>query len=340
MKTYNYKDEPVKVYGIPFFENHKKFQRLPDYMLEELNDKLPCFPRVGKRCSGSRLCFRTNSPVFSVKISMEELTPDVGSGLFAVNSGHVLIGERKNARFAGIVAPENYENLVFEKSFNKSNEMEDIMIFLPSCDVIENVEISIEDDAKIETPTPYKYNIPVVFYGSSITEGAHCSRPSNTYSAALSNRLDYDYYNLGFSGGAKGNLIIADFINSIEKSVFVLDYDHNAPDVEYLKATHEPFFKRIREKNPNLPIIMMTSPDFDYAEDKKERREVVKATYENALKNGDKNVYFIDGETLFGDKDRHACTSDTCHPNDLGAYRMASVVEPVLKKALESTLSK
>jgi hypothetical protein len=83
---------------------------------------------------------------------------------------------------------------------------------------------------------------------------------------------------------------------------------------------------------------MMTSPDFDYASDKAARREVVRRTYENAKNNGDKNVYFIDGETFFGDKDRHACTSDTCHPNDLGAYRMTEVIEPIMKMALESTV--
>ncbi|MBQ3554213.1 MAG: hypothetical protein IJA08_05980 [Clostridia bacterium] len=177
---------------------------------------------------------------------------------------------------------------------------------------------------------------PVLFYGSSITEGAHTTRPSNAYTALLSSWLDFDYYNLGFSGGAKGNPEIADFINTLDISAFVLDYDHNAPDVAHLEATHEPFFKKIREKNPNLPILMMTSPDFDYAPDKAERREVVRKTYENAVAAGDKNVYFLDGETFFGTEDRHSCTSDTCHPNDLGHYRMAKVILPVMRKMLEN----
>ena len=337
MKKFSYKDKPIKVYGIPFFEKHKKFQRLPDDLLEILQNKLPYFPRVGRRCPGARLCFRTNSQNFKIEIEMETLTKDIGMSLFACQSAHVLIGDRKTARFLGLVAPTGYDNLVFEKSFSKSSEMEDITVFLPTADVIKNVEISIDDNAKIEAPTPYKYSTPVVFYGSSITEGASCQRPTNTYSAALSNRLDFDYYNIGFSGGAKGTVEVADFINSLDKSVFVLDYDHNAPSVEHLEATHEAFFKRIREKNPDLPIIMMTSPDFDYAPDKAARRDVVRRTYENAKNNGDNNVYFVDGETFFGDKDRHACTSDTCHPNDLGAYRMTEVIEPIMKMALEST---
>lgn len=337
MKIYNFKEEPIKIFGIPNWEQTKKLQRLPDDLLQILNDKLPYFPRVGQRCPGARLCFKTDSTEFVVKIAMEELTPDLGMSPFACQSAHVLIGERSKARFAGLAAPEGYENKVFEKKFYKNNEMEDITIFLPVADVIASVEIAINDDAKIEAPTPYKYSMPIVYYGSSITEGACCSRPSNAYSALISNWLDVDYYNLGFSGGAKGNLEVADYINTIKMGIFVMDYDHNAPSADYLQATHEPFFRRIREKNPDLPIVMMTSPDFDYAEDKKIRREIVKKTYKNAVKEGDQNVYFIDGETFFGTEDRHCCTIDICHPNDLGAYRMAKVIRPVIQEILEHT---
>ncbi|MBQ8551546.1 MAG: hypothetical protein IJ428_01895 [Clostridia bacterium] len=50
---------------------------------------------------------------------------------------------------------------------------------------------------------------------------------------------------------------------------------------------------------------------------------MIRATYNNAVAAGDKNVYFIDGETFFGDTDREFCTNDRIHPNDLGLYRMA-----------------
>lgn len=43
-------------------------------------------------------------------------------------------------------------------------------------------------------------------------------------------------------------------------SCFVMDYDHNAPTLEHLIETHEPFFKIIREKRPNLPVVMVSRP--------------------------------------------------------------------------------
>jgi hypothetical protein len=79
----------------------------------------------------------------------------------------------------------------------------------------------------------------------------------------------------------------------------------------------------------------MTKPDFDYDPQNAERRAVIYNTYFNAKNSGDSNVYFIDGESFFGDVDRHACTCDCCHPNDLGFYRMAQVIEPVIKSILE-----
>ena len=48
----------------------------------------------------------------------------------------------------------------------------------------------------------------------------------------------------------------------------------------------------------------------------------------------DKNIYFIDGSTLFGEAGRDNSTVDGCHPNDLGFYMMYQNVLPVLKKAL------
>ena len=65
-----------------------------------------------------------------------------------------------------------------------------------------------------------------------------------------------------------------------------------------------------------------------------ELRKVVRRTYDNAVKNGDKNVWFLDGETMFGKDDRGACTVDGTHPTDLGMKRMADVMLPVLEKAI------
>ena len=116
-------------------------------------------------------------------------------------------------------------------------------------------------------------------------------------------------------------------------SVFVYDYDHNAPVPEHLQITHEPFFRIIREANPDLPIVMMNRPKFYLTEAEKERRAIIETTYQNALKAGDKNVYFISNEELCA-----LCadegTVDGCHPTDYGFASMAQAVGDVLEKIL------
>ena len=331
MREFTYKDYPIKVFGIPHFDKHKTLHRLPDCLIE----KIPSLSFLGKRPMGARLGFRTNSQRFTVKIELETLGVDIGMSIYACQSAFVFVGERKSSRFLGIANAYNYESPVFEKTFKKSSEMEDVTIFLPRNEIIKNVWIYIDDDADIEPPTPYKYSKPIVFYGSSITEGGIACNVCNGYNAIISRHLDADYYNLGFSGNAKGEIEMAEFISTIDMSIFVYDYDHNAPTVEHLRATHEPFFKLIREKRPSLPIVMMTRPVAHYGDDERARREVIKATYQNAKDNGDENVYFIDGETFFkDDPDRDLCFIDTIHPNDLGFFKMARVVEPVIAKIL------
>lgn len=331
MKSYSCKNAPIKVFGIPFFEEKKQFTRLPDEVLAAV----PSLEFLGRRTPGGRVCFKTNATQFTVKVSLETLTMDVGMSIYNCQAAFVFIGERTNARFAGIVHPMDYETKVFEATFYKDDTLEDITVYLPRNEIINDIEIIVDDNAVMEEPTPYKYGKPIVFYGSSITEGGCSCNVSNAYNAIVCRHLDSEYYNLGFSGSAKGEPEMADYINTLPMSIFVLDYDHNAPTVEHLLATHEPFFKRIREVHPELPILMMTRPAIRYDDDEKARREVVRRTYENALAAGDKNVYFLDGETFYGECDRDACTVDMIHPNDLGFYRMAMVVEPVLRKILE-----
>lgn len=108
----------------------------------------------------------------------------------------------------------------------------------------------------------YAVKKPVVYYGSSITQGACASRPGNCYESILSRRLDCDYINLGFSGSAKGEDAIVDYIIGLDMSVFVMDYDYNAPTPEHLEKTHSKMFKAIRAEHPTLPIIIMPRPKF------------------------------------------------------------------------------
>ena len=90
-------------------------------------------------------------------------------------------------------------------------------------------------------------------------------------------------------------------------------------------------FKAIREKNPELPVIMMSRPKFYLSDEEIKRREIIETTYKNAVNSGDKNVYFIDGKALCvlcGNEG----TVDGCHPTDFGFASMAKALTEVIYK--------
>mgnify|MGYP000091793048 CR=1 FL=1 len=331
MKRYSCADSPLKVFGIPFFDKKRTFERIPP----ELRAKLLMPDILGRRCPGARIGFRTDAEAFTVKVVLKTLEMDVGMSLYGCQAIYVMVGNRADSYLAGHMFPADYQTKSFELTFHKRPVMEDVTLWLLRNEEIESVDVFFPDRAIVEEPTPYRYG-KVLYYGSSITEGGSATSVVNNYPALLSRWLDMDFYNFGFSGNAKGEPEMADYINTIDMSVFVLDYDHNAPTPEHLRSTHEPFFLKIREKHPNMPILLLSRPNFNFydVDDSEERRAIIETTYRNAILRGDNHVYYIDGEALFGVEDRQLCTVDRTHPNDLGFYRMAKTILPVMKAML------
>lgn len=331
MKTYNFKDCGCKLFGVPFYEERKELRRLND----EIVNKYPHLEACDKRICGARLRFRTDSTKIKIRVELDSIYPDRGMSFYQANVCNAFMGIYPDDKYLGIIsAPESYENDYVEETFTKDNKTGDITVFMPRNPYVKDINISVDDDAVILPPTPYRNSKPVLYYGSSITENGHTSS-ANAYNALLSRWLDTDYYNIGLSGAARGEKELADYINKFDMSIFVYDYDHNAPTPEHLKNTHEAFFRIFRSVHPETPVIMMSRPACDVDEDEfNERREIVRTTYENAVKNGDKNVYFIDGNTYFETLDRQVCTTDRTHPNDLGHYYMAKKLYPLMKELL------
>ncbi|HML49120.1 MAG TPA: SGNH/GDSL hydrolase family protein, partial [Clostridia bacterium] len=154
--------------------------------------------------------------------------------------------------------------------------------------------------------------------------------------ALLARFLDADFVNLGFSGNAKGEPEMARYIAGMEMSAFVLDYDHNTPNPEHLERTHGPFYDIVRQAQPDLPIVLVSSPNSDTLKEGTQRRAVIRATYDRALAQGDRKVYYVPGDALLGRDHRECCRVDGTHPNDLGFMRMAETILPALAAALES----
>lgn len=329
-------DAPFSVYGLePNAEN--RFCRLPLDFLPECSEGVQA---LAWHLAGACVRFSTDSDGLAV---IWKLTDPTNMPHFTASgqSGLMLFEETDGGS-------RQIKNLIPQMDGGRGcrlhqsayvplpGGMRHYALYLPLYNGLDELLIGLSPQAKLEAGRVPRISKPILFYGSSITQGGCATKVGSCYTSIVARRLDAAQINLGFSGNAKGETNMAEYIASKEMSVFIMDYDHNAPDAAHLEATHEKFFRIIREKQPALPILILTMPDFDRDPEKNDRRRaIIRRTYENALAAGDKNVYYIDGETFFGPADRDLCTVDDCHPNDLGFLRMADAVTPVVKEILE-----
>ena len=333
MKYYDPTQEPFSVYGvIAPNETETLYCRMPTAVAETVSDTVKALYR---NTSGGRIRFCTDARRLCVKAVFPGV---VSFGHFAQSgaTGFSVYVERDGAEiFAGLLTVDRQTQL--EGSVDlQTDAMKTVTVYMPLYNDVEQVLIGLEEGAQVLPDNGYAYEKPVVFYGSSITQGGCASRPGSDYAAILSRRLRFDYVNLGYSGGAKGERAIADYIASLPMQAFVMDYDHNAPTPDELERTHEPFFRVIRDACPDLPIVLVSKPDPDRNDDNRARFAVIRKTYENALRRGDANVYLIDGSTFFAEAAAfNDPTVDRVHPTDLGFYLMARGMEPTLKTILQ-----
>lgn len=332
-KFYGFTQKPFALSGFAWYDKDHLLCRFPQSLIADTSVNSGA-RNLARHTSGGMLRFKTDSKSIAIKaklLSSGDMShmPRTGSSGF-----DIYLGSGTNKKYVKTAMPQANSDKIEAVLFNASNAaMREYTINFPLYNGIKDLSIGLDQEARIEAPTPFKYDKPVLFYGSSITQGGCASRPGNDYSHILSRWLDFELINLGFSGSAKGEPAVAEAIASLDLAAFVMDYDYNAPSVEHLEKTHENFFKIIRVKRPDLPVIFVSRPG-EYPDSDK-RLAVVKKTYDNAVAAGDKNVYLVPGNTLFGTKDRDACTVDGCHPNDLGFMRMAENVKPALEKALQ-----
>jgi len=334
---YDVRKEPFRIYGLYNPKNEPVFKRLPSDVAKNTSEGVF---ELHTNTAGARVRFRTDSEYIAISVKtngiciMPHMTLAGSAGL------DLYIKEESNYVCAKTFMPCKWGSASLVKAEENggfggvhhfgNNEMKEVILNLSLYNNVESLFVGVQEGAQIFEAEPYKYDKPIVCYGSSITQGGCASRPGNAYSNILSRMLDADVYNLGFSGSAEGEDAIADYIAGLDMKVFIYDYDYNAPSDEHLKNTHEKMFKKIREKNPGLPVIMVSRPDYHYSEKREIRREIIKTTYQNALSAGDKNVYFVNGSEFFSGYGNDA-TVDNTHPNDLGFMLMAKKLYDVLK---------
>ena len=323
---YNAESAPFRIYGV--LREGDRFRRIPEAVAKATSEGVHS---LHDNTAGGRVRFVTDSPYIAIVARMDKMSkmphfPFTGSAGFDLYTG---------TRYLQTFVPSYNSEGGYEQVIDVFEPTErEYTINMPLYSSVNELYIGLKEGCVLKAAPAYSYEKPIVYYGSSITQGGCSSRPGNSYQSIIGRELDCDHLNLGFSGNAKAEDAISDYVAGLDMEAFVYDYDHNAPTVEHLKATHEKMFLNFRSKHPTTPVVMLTRPKYYLTEVERERLLVVRNTYEKAVANGDKNVYFIPGPELLVDFVRESALVDNCHPNDAGFVSMAYVVGNKLKEIL------
>lgn len=316
--------------GVFYEEESACFVRMPNAVAEKVNEGVHV---LSKQTSGGRLCFETDADSFKIEVEYPALglmqhmplTGSSGFSLFEITEN----GENHIKNLMPV--PTNSHGFTLEIALPQG-KMRKYILYFPLYNDVKSLAISLNKGAKVLPFEPYRNELPIVYYGSSITQGGCSSRPDTCYMALISKWNNIDYINLGFSGSARGETEMVDYLTTLPCSLFVCDYDHNAPSAEHLRNTHYALYERYRKVCPNTPILFLTKPDITGDKAGEERLKIVKNTYKKAIRNGDKNVYFLSGKSFYGKSARWNFAVDGCHPTDFGFYQMA---KKIYKKMIE-----
>jgi len=213
-----------------------------------------------------------------------------------------------------------------------------ITVYLPTFQRLTIKAIGLDAGASLEPSPPFANPLPIVYYGSSIAQGACASRPGMSYEAILSRALGLDYVNLGFSGSGKAEPEVVELVAQLDACCYVLDLGKSfgmQPPAVYGRM-----LDTLRAAHPQTPIVCIT-PIFScrefYSDAYRKRsehcREAVRQEATVRIKAGDTRLFLVDGLELLGAADADAFAEGT-HPSDLGFTRIAERLEPVIRNAV------
>ena len=322
--TYSIPSGKFSLYGVYYEESSRCFVRMPSKIAENVSEGVAYLAR---HTAGGRLRFATNSTMLEICVEYEilglmshmPLTGSSGFSLFEITEN----GEK----YVDKLTPTGVDTKGFTAATKLAGgAMREYVLYFPLYNDVSALSVTLDETARVTKGKPYRDVLPILYYGSSITQGGCASRPDNAYQALIGKKNDIDFINLGFSGSAKAEKAMIEYLVGVNCSLFVCDYDHNAPSADYLESTHYGLYQAYRKARPDTPILFVTKPDYTGDPEGERRIKIIRTTYQKAKKAGDKNVYFLSGKSFYGKENRWDYTVDGCHPTDHGFAVMAKKI--------------
>ena len=211
------------------------------------------------------------------------------------------------------------------------------MVYLPTYNGIAEFRVGVDPGCSVEAAPPHRSGIekPVVFYGTSITQGASASHPGGCWVAQAARKADVEAVNLGFSGAGKMEDALLDCLADIDASLYILDTVSNMSPA-LMAERMEAFVRGLAARRPGVPILLTANAWVMGTEAR--RRDAFVRDLVATLKNEDPDrwatLHFAgdDASALAPDADG---TVDGIHLNDLGMKRAGEYFGNIVRDILQ-----
>jgi len=329
MDWIDFPNDGFNVHGLAWFEEDRPvLRRLPERLKSTFRE--PVW-ELAQCPAGGRILFRTDSLHVGIraKVSdnavMNHITRIGQSGFDVYVDGN----------FMGSVAPDANGRIEAEWQIQVSPNLRDVVIHMPLYKPVTLEQIGLDEGAAIKGHKPFAIEKPIVYYGTSITQGGCASTPGTTYQDFISRWLNVDFVNLGFSGNGHGDIEVARAINEIPASCLVID--HWANMGENYGENLPIFVGELRKVHKDVPVVVV-GPFYFCRDDlgntlHEKQRKMGQDFVKRAVAGGDRHIYFFDGRKMISRETSFGLV-DGVHPNSLGFYLMAKAFAPFLKKVL------
>ena len=337
--------EPIKyhtiqgltILGRPF-PNQTTYRRFPD-SLESLLRK-PVW-QFSTHSTGIAIYFESNAKQISAKWKTGDKAsyPHVAATL--VKGVDLYALDNHQWYYVGIGKPNNpiYQEASIIKGLDGG--VKQFLMYLPDYETTDSLLLGIDSAAMIQnvTSSVFANKKPIVFYGTSIVQGASAMRSGMAYPAIIERGLQRETINLGFSGNGLLDSMLAVIMSHIDAACYVIDCGPNLTPAMAAERTL-PFLKLLRQNKPTTPILLVEQIDYPFARFVSSMDEKIKLVNQHfnkaytTLKNeGDKNIYYLPSKGLIGNDGEG--TVDGVHLTDLGFYRMANAIKKKLQTILK-----
>lgn len=324
LKYYNAEDLLLEGTVIPKEEKERYYDRLPSKAKKDVH---PHVWYLSRTSAGLAVRFRTNSSIMGVKWEVlrdEQRNHMPETGIKGLDL-YCKVGEEW--KFVNTAKPQGKQSKYLLIN-DASDSLRDFRLYLPLYDGLEKLEIGIEPGALMETPVKEWSADPIIFYGTSITQGGCASRPGMVYSNIISRKLNVECINLGFAGNGRMEHGVASAMAKMDASMYIIDCVGNMT-VDQIHQNVAPLVDTLRSENPDIPIVFIESLMFERAWFNDSLKNVIiennralKEEYVGLLQDGtEQEIYYIGVWNATG-RDREG-TVDGIHLTDLGFLRFS-----------------